>query len=76
MRLQKDFMASITMNAENLVAIQFSMATLLNDMMRKIKEDAMQKAASSDDFLQKNHHLAIANFVTIWEKESNEGLAE
>lgn len=76
MRLQKDFMASITMNAENLVAIQFSMATLLNDMMRKIKEDAMQKAASSDDFLQKNHHLAIANFVTIWEKENNEGLAE
>lgn len=74
MRIQKEFMSSITMNAENLVAIQFSMGTMLNEMMRNVKKNAIEAAERTNDNLQKAHHKAIANFVTIWETESNEGL--
>lgn len=75
MMLQKEFMSSLTMNAENKVAIQFSMGTMLNDMLRRAKEDALAAASKTNDTLQKAHHMAIANFVTIWESESNEHLA-
>lgn len=76
MMIQKEFMSSITMNAENLVAIQFSMGTLLNDMMYRIKAEATTKAGQATSLIQKAHHKAIANFVTIWETESNEELAK
>lgn len=74
MMIQKEFMSSLTMNAENLVAIQFSMGTMLNDILLRIRKEALEAASRTDDYLQKMHHQAIANFVTIWETESNEKL--
>ena len=75
MRLQKDLLTAITMNAENRVAIQFAMAIPLNKMMHQIKTNALDMAAHTPDYLQQCHHLAVAHFISIWEKESNEALA-
>ena len=74
MVVQKDMLANITMNAENIVAIQFTTGTLLKQILQQIKTDALQKAAHEKDYLQRNHHQAIANFISIWEQESNKGL--
>lgn len=74
MVLQKEMLANITMNAENLVAIQFTTGTLLKQILQRIKAEAQQKAAQENDYLQRSHHQAVANFITIWEEESNKGL--
>ena len=74
MALQKEMLANITMNAENQVAILFTVGTQMKQMLERIKADALSRAATATDFLQRNHHQAVANFVTIWQMESNRGL--
>ncbi len=74
MVVQKDMLANLTMNAENIVAIQFANGTQFKQILQDIKKDALKKAAHETDFLQRCHHQTVANFVTIWEQESNRGL--
>lgn len=74
--LQKDLLSSITMNAENFVALQFNIGTRMKLMLEDIKASAMEAAAKATDYLTRCHHQAIVNFVTIWQSESNRGLKE
>ncbi|MBR1400442.1 MAG: zinc-dependent metalloprotease [Prevotella sp.] len=74
MGLQKEMLSNLTMNAENLVAIQFTTGTVLKQVLERVKADALRKAARESNFLQRNHHQAVASFVTIWQQESNRGL--
>ena len=74
MVLQKEMLTNLTMNAENLVAIQFTTGTLFKQILEDVKTDALRKAQVESDYLQRNHHQAVANFVTIWQQENNRGL--
>ena len=74
MVLQKEMLTNLTMNAENLVAIQFTTGTLFKQILENVKADALKKAQAESDYLQRNHHQAVANFVTIWQQENNRGL--
>ena len=74
MGLQKEMLTNLTMNAENMVAIQFTTGTQLKSVLERIKKDATEMARIENDYLQRNHHQVVANFITIWQQENNRGL--
>ena len=72
--LQRNFLADLSVNAENASTFGTGIGEKLKQMLEKIKARALRALASAPDDITRAHYQTIANFITVWQTGDNRAL--
>lgn len=72
--LQRNFLADLTLSAENLTTFGTGVGLQLKKMLEKVKAYAEQGEKGAKDDITKAHFDSMKNFITTWQTGDNKAL--